>query len=201
MTVNRRKRGPQKRTIEKAQAGLLDFLKAAGMEVSEEDVRAAYEVAYTPKNHPDTAMLQAEGMLLHIRQASKHFMAKKCLECEEAFSTTYIGVAYCSDLCRGKAIEKQMGIRWDYSKDHYENLSAERPLIVGPQAYQALLAFAHRVIEQHGLVVQETPVSPTPDESDQVPHPNLSAPDTTPEPSLPQLASASHVGLFGPAPF
>jgi hypothetical protein len=196
-----RKRGPQKRTIDRAQAGLLDFFKAAGMEVSEEDVKAAYEVKYNPHEHPDSRMLQAEGMLLHLRTAAKQFMAKKCLECEEVFSTNYIGVAYCSDLCRGKAIEKQMGIRWDYEKDHYENLSAERPLIVSPPAYQVLLEWARRVLELDGLVVQESPANPMPPESDEEQNPNSSVPDTNPEPSLPQLTSVSPGGLFGPAPF
>lgn len=197
----RHKRGPQKRTIEKAQQGLMAFFQAAGLEVSEEEIKAAYEKQYIPREHADAAMLQAEGMLLHLRHASKHFIAKKCLECGEVFSTTYIAVSYCSSLCRGTAIEKQMGIRWNYETDHYANLQAERPLIVGPQAYQVLLEFARRVLEQHNLVVQEPVDDPIDGESAEVPHPNQSAPDTTPEPLPPQLASASREGLFGPVPF
>jgi hypothetical protein len=198
MTVNR-KRGPQKRTIEKAQSGLLDFFKAAGIEVSEDEIKAAYETKYTPKEHPDTAMLQAEGMLLHIRHASKHFMAKRCLECKEAFSTTYIAVSYCSALCRGTAIERQMGIRWDYESDHYQNLEAERPLIVGPQAYQELLKFARRVLDQHEILVQDA--DPTPDVSSEDTGPNQSVPDTTPVVSPPQQGKVVRQGLFGPVPF
>lgn len=198
MTVNRgKRRGPQKRTIEKAQNGLLDFFKAAGMDVSEEQVKAAYETAHTPREHPDYAMLQAEGMLLHIRGASRHFITKKCLECKEAFSTTYISVSYCSSLCRGTAIEKQMGIRWNYETDHYRNLGNEQPLIVGPQAYQVLLAFAHRVIEQNGVTVLDQ----EPSESVEEPNPNPSVPDTIPEPSLPQPTKVSLGGIFGRAPF
>lgn len=195
----KRKRGPQQRTIEKAQQGLLEMLQAAGMEVTEDQIKAAYETAHTPREHPDTSMLQAEGMLLHIRNASKHFMAKKCLECGEAFSTTYIAVSYCSALCRGTAMEKRMGIRWNYETDHYENLGAERPLIVGPQAYQALLAFARRVLDQDGLLVQDA--DPTPSEPDEESSPNQSAPDTTPVVSPPQSTKVSLGGIFDRAPF
>lgn len=196
-----RRRGPQKRTIAKAQAGLLDFFKSAGIEVSESDVKAAYEAQFVPREHPDSAMLQAEGMLLHIRTAAKGFVAKKCLECTEVFSTNYIGVAYCSALCRGKAIEKQMGIRWNYETDHYQNLGAEHPLVVTPAAYQVLLEFAHRVLEQHDLVVQENVERPMNDELDLEHYPNSSVPDTIPEISLPQSTAASPSGLFGPVPF
>ena len=198
MTVSK-KRGPQKRTIEKAQQGLLQMLQAAGMDVSEEDIKAAYNTAHTPKEHPDSAMLQAEGMLLHIRHASRHFIAKKCLECGEAFSTTYIAVSYCSALCRGTAIEKKMGIRWNYDTDHYENLSAERPLIVGPQAYQELLAFARRILDQDALIVQDADPKPAVPSEDIGPNPSV--PDTTPESSPPLPAKVSLGGIFGRAPF
>jgi hypothetical protein len=196
----RNKRGPQRRTIEKAQAGLLEFFQAAGIEVSPEDVQAAYERQYTPREHPDSAMLQAEGVL-HILRAPKHFVAKKCLECKEAFSTNYISVSYCSALCRGTAIERQMGIRWDYSKDHYENLGAEHPLVVGPEAYQVLLEFAQQVIQNHESIVHESSESLGDDESVEEQNPNQSVPDTILEPSLPQLATVSPSGLFGPVPF
>jgi hypothetical protein len=167
------------------------------MDVSEAEVKAAYETAHVPREHTDYAMLQAEGMLLHIRGASKHFITKKCLECGEAFSTTYISVAYCSSLCRGTAIEKQTGIRWNYETDRYRNLGNEQPLIVGPKAYQVLLAFARRVLEQDGVTVLDQ----EPNEHDGEPDPNPPAPDTIPEPSPPQLAKASPSGIFGRAPF
>lgn len=200
VTRARSKRGPQKRTIEKAQAGLLDFFKSAGMTVSEDDVKAAYDAQFNPKEHPDSAMLQAEGML-HILKAARHFIAKKCLECGEVFSTNYIGVSYCSALCRGKAIEKQMGIRWNYETDHYANLGAEHPLVITPAVYQVLLEFARRVLEQDGIVLKETSDDPIVSEPSEEQYPNQSVPDTIPEISLPQSTVASPSGLFGPVPF
>lgn len=193
---------------EEAASFLSNFLKEAGMEVDQETVDSSFaDNRYKPAEAADTPMLQAEGVLLYLQNAARNFMPKKCQwqGCGQIFSTQYINVAYCSSLCRGKAMESR-GIRWDYSKDHYRLMDADRPLIVGPQAYQVLVEMAHRILENHDYLQQETP---SPDdseqsESDEDTSPNQSVPDTTPVVSPPQLDHPSSSGDFlgfGPAPF
>lgn len=150
-------RKPQQRTKDAATDFLAEFLKSAGMEVTKEEVEASYatEDRYKPREHEDYSQLQAEGVLLYLENRARNFMPKMCKHCKQAFSTMYKNVAYCSTLCAGTAMEKRMGIRWDYSRDSYEMMDAERPLIVGPQAYQVLLEMAQRVLDNHGILVQE----------------------------------------------
>lgn len=192
-----------------AQAGLLSFLQSAGMDVQEEDVAKALndEDRYTPKEHPDVPMLQAEGVLLYLENRARNFMPKICKWCGQAFSTMYKNVAYCSTLCSGTALQKRMGIKWDYNRDTYAMIDAERPLIVGPQAYALLVAMAEKILEGHYLLLEEHAQQP----SDQKDHEsfedtltNPEALDTTPEPSLPQSTDPSLEGGpfgFGPSPF
>ena len=104
---------------------------------------------------------QAEGVLLFLQTAGKSLQTKKCKQCGNPFATRYIAVAYCSDLCRAEKFRKDYGIRWDSSRDHYSMLDAERPLVVGPEAYQLLQEFARRILEEDILVLQDNPPEET----------------------------------------
>lgn len=198
-----RSRKPQQKTIDKAAAGLADFLKFAGIEVDEAEVKEAFNTDnYKPQELHDTSMLQAEGVLLFIQNAARSLLTKKCKECGDPFATQYINVAYCSNLCRGKAMSK-VGILWDYTKDHYRAMDADRPLVIGTEAYQVLLEFAIRLTEGHQALdlKEEQPDNREHDEPAVVDETNPPVLHTIPVPSPPQLDEASPVDLFGPAPF
>ena len=205
-------RKPNAKKVAEAQAGLLAFLQSAGVEVEEEQIATALnadEQRYVPREHQDFSRLQSEGVLLYLENRAIGFMAKICKECKQAFSTRYKNVAYCSSLCAGTAMQKKMGIRWDYSRDSYEMMDVERPLIVGPQAYQVLLEMAQRILDNHNILVQEHLETPSPDasellEDDEEQHPNLQEDDTNLEVSPPELnlpSSSDDLLGFGPSPF
>lgn len=173
-------RKPRAATVDKAKEGLAEFLKMAGVDTTELqasiDALGTRERDYTPREHHEYKTLQAEGVLLIAESQAKALMHKKCKrqECGEIFMTRYNGVAYCSDLCRGKEMETRIGVRWNYSIDRYEAIGVDRPLVVGPQAYQALLEMARRIVEGHQaleLLEQES-------------HQENDEPHTSPEPVL-----------------
>lgn len=128
-------------------------------------------------------LFQAEGMLLHLRYLPGSMITKKCLECKELFRSSYMSVAYCSDPCRAKAFERQMGVKWTYDTDHYHSLRAERPLVIGPECYQVLLEFARDLLDQHNILIQEPLVE---DESEQLLDQLTDDPQTSLEVSPPQ---------------
>lgn len=128
-------------------------------------------------------LFQAEGMLLHLRYLPGSMITKKCLECKELFRSSYMSVAYCSDPCRAKAFERQMGVKWTYDTDHYHSLRAERPLVIGPECYQILLEFARDLLDQHNILIQE-PL--TEDASEQLLDQLTDDPQTSLEVSPPQ---------------
>lgn len=196
----------QQRTKDNAVDFLTSFLQSAGMEVTQEQVAETYEDdRYKPREHEDYSRLQAEGVLLYLENRARSSMPKLCKWCKQAFSTTYKNVAYCSTLCAGKALEKRMGIRWDYSRDSYEMMDAERPLIVGPEAYQVLLEMAQRILDRHGILVQEgTEKENLLSEPDEELRPSPLPLDTSPDELPLVLGLPEESDLFpgfGPSPF
>lgn len=147
------------RQTEKASEGLKEFLVAMG-----QDPDAVEKAFDNMPAHSDERMLQAEGVLLHLVKPTR-FVSKKCKRegCGEVFGTSYLAVAYCSDNCRAKDLEAQTGIRWNPHTDHYQNLGAERPLVIGPAAYKALVEFAEYILGQNQIQIQE----PIPQEQSQ----------------------------------
>lgn len=145
---------PRKREAANKQAGMEFFaslLKETGHVNADAAIKEAYEA---PVVRHDTRMLQAEGVLLHIYNAQRTMMHKYCKRCNEVFSTRYQAVAYCSDLCRQKAMEA-IGIRWNPRTDHYENMDAERPIIVSPSVHSVILQAARRILEDQNILVEE----------------------------------------------
>lgn len=193
--------------VTEAAAGLADFLKFAGVEVDAKEVADAFDMSpYLPREHQDVPMLQAEGVLLYAQNAARNFMPKICKHCKQAFSTNYVSVAYCSSLCRGKAMES-VGMKWDYTKDHYQLMGVERPIVVGPEAYSTLLEMAHRILDNHMILMEEVPQNPEVEslEAEWLEYPEVpkysGAPDTTPAPSPPQSSPPLLGAQLPRAPF
>lgn len=151
---------PKQKDNSKALAFLQQFVENAGHTV-EEPFAAAFR--HKPvEEFPDNKMLRAEGVLLFLQTAGRALLTKKCArkECGQLFGTQYKNVAYCSDPCRSKEMEQRWGIIWDNSKDTYrDGLDAERPLVVGPKAYDALIQMAERLLADRDslLQIQEDP--------------------------------------------
>lgn len=141
----------QQRKTEKAVTGLKEFLIAMG-----QDPDKVEKVFDETPLHSDEKMLQAEGVLLHLLQPTR-FISKTCKrpECGEVFGTSYRAVGYCSDNCRAKDLERQTGIRWNPHIDRYRNLQGERPLVIGPEAYKALIEFAQYILTENNIVVDQ----------------------------------------------
>ena len=147
----------------------------------------------------DFPILQSEGVLLHLQSTAKAFQHKKCKECGELFATRYFSVAYCSNQCRARKLQRDFGIVWDPQKDQYENLGAERPLLIGPQAYQTLLEFCHRFLEQDGFVriVDDGNSQEENHTDDPQTIPDFSLPESTVEEESPPFQSSLPASPFG----
>lgn len=178
---------PRQKTKEKGLEFLAGFLGVENVEDFKQDVDEII-----PEKH-EIKMLQAEGVLLHLTSLAKSLMPKTCKMCGEAFSTRYVSVAYCGDRCRAKHLE-MFGIQWDPKVDHYRNLLAERPLVVGPEAYNCLLELAQRILDQEGIRVDQSlpPVNllhPAADDADELSEDQDHSSDlpTSPDVSLPEL--------------
>lgn len=167
---------PRKSSQSKAAEGIAFLSALVGVDLTS-DVEEAQNKFIEPADAP---MLQAEGVLLHLQNAATSLMHKKCQECGEFFASRYYSVAYCSNYCRSRRLQRDFGILWDPKNDQYQNMNAERPILVGPQAYKVLEEFAHRFLEQHSFVLSQD-VADVPEES----HSHDS--HTTHEVSLPQL--------------
>lgn len=142
---------------QKALEGFKAMLLAEGA-IEEEQADEIDSLIHTiDPSAKEKQLFQAEGMLLHLRNLPGSMITKKCIECQALFRSSYMSVAYCSDPCRAKAFEKQMGVKWTYTTDHYHNIRAERPLVVGPECYQILLGFARDLLDQHNILIQEVP--------------------------------------------
>lgn len=132
----------------------MEMLAQQGHEVNRQD--------FASGEHPDRDILQAEGVLLFLESAGRSLVTKKCKECKEPFASHYKNVAYCSDRCRATRLERDYGILWDSSRDHYQMMQAERPLLVGPKAFDVLMQFAERI--QAGWVQADTHRETEPEE-------------------------------------
>lgn len=150
---------PQKRA-ERTRNKALEFLAKHGVkqEVLEQ---VANDPVVISRQAPG---LQAEAVLLYLHNAN-HFVAKLCKYCEARFMTNYNSVAYCSDRCRAKALEK-MGIKWDPTLSPEQRwamqgadgtrLKVEPPLVIPSEAIPAMLAAEAQKKEE--VAAQQTQV-------------------------------------------
>jgi len=106
-------------------------------------------------NRSVTGHLEAEAVLRFLNKPSGYLL-KVCKrdQCQLPFGTDYHAVAYCSDACRAKELQSQIGIVWNPHKAPEERWGGEPPSIIPPAAMIAMLKFVkkHR---QLGQVVDE----------------------------------------------
>lgn len=134
--------------------------------------------------HRPSPYMEAEAVLRCLEKPGQfEFKLCKREECREPFGTNYRAVAYCSDHCRSKDLQKT-GIRWDPTKSPEERWGGEPPLIIPPAAVRTLI---------HALSALPESLSgslPQPDEfSADVSLPNQDEQDNTipPERTSPQV--------------
>lgn len=80
---------------------------------------------------------QGEAVLLFLESPAK-FTTKECKRCGSPFGTNYRGVGYCSDGCRARSMEEQLGIKWNWMRPDEDRWGGEPPLIIPPAALQKL---------------------------------------------------------------
>ena len=198
---------PSKRKAKETEAAMAFFADLLGKDKAEVE----QAVADVHPQQVEISVLQAEGVLLHLYNIPRTMLSKYCKECEETFSTRYQAVAYCSNSCRRKAMER-VGIRWDPRTDHYANMEAERPIVVSPEVHAVIVAAAQRILEDQNIQVES---SPTKEEYQEPEYPVLILPPeelgedhqysdvshTSPEPLLPELDGPELPDLMNLSPF
>lgn len=104
--------------------------------VSEDQLKVFDDHVIT--EHDFVKSLEAEGILLSLYSEKIPVKTKLCKNCEEPFATNYMYVAYCSDHCRARALEK-IGIQWNPHKKPEERWGSEVyrnqiPIVIPPEA-------------------------------------------------------------------
>jgi len=89
----------------------------------------------------------AEGVLTFLSDP-RTVVLKYCKRCEEPFGTNYQSVAYCSDNCRAKALEK-IGIQWNPHKRPEERWGGQPPLVIPPEAIDAMVKLLRKGRAHH----------------------------------------------------
>lgn len=166
------------------------------------------EVKENAPSNKEAISRQGEAVLLFLEHPAK-FTAKLCRRCEEAFGTNYRAVAYCSDSCRAKDMEKALGVKWDWLKSEEERWGGEAPLIIPPPALQkiqqltdwfASIQYTQNQIESQRRLDQEANQSQL--QEQQVQGEQALSQDyshTSPDPLLPELSTTYIV--TGESPF
>ena len=91
----------------------------------------------TPEQNAEAMLrrqIEAESVLAYVATKGAGFKDKECKECKLPFSSTYHAVAYCSEICRARALEK-VGIPWNpHGKTDLERWGGKVPKVLGPEA-------------------------------------------------------------------
>lgn len=96
--------------------------------------------------------LEAESVLYYISVRGKGFTARECSECNLPFSSTYLAVRYCSNVCRFKSLAKH-GIAWNiYGKTDLERWDGRIPKTLGPTAFLAALFAVENLPEEEAEI-------------------------------------------------
>lgn len=128
----------------------LDKIKALLLKHGIENEVIEEAIAEAP-TFQDAVSRQGEAVLLFLEAPAK-FTAKLCKRCGEPFSTNYRYVAYCTDICRAKAISEQTGVKWDWLKPEDERWGfKEPPLIIPPKAFKNLQLYV-AVLQSRSLL-------------------------------------------------
>lgn len=122
---------------------------------------------------------QGEAVLLFLESPAK-FTTKQCKRCGEPFGTNYRSVGYCSDGCRARSMEEQLGIKWNWLKPDEDRWGGEPPLIIPPAALRKLQEYVEFFAGiPHIQTERESPadreyLQSIESELQQVPYPELS---------------------------
>lgn len=106
---------------------LIRLLKKAGR-ITDEDAQVYRESI----ENDDDIIWGAEATLAYIKDP-RGWQQKPCSECDMLFATDYKFIAYCSNTCRVKALEKS-GLTWHPHKSFEERWGKVIPRVVPPHA-------------------------------------------------------------------
>lgn len=128
----------------RAMAKFARLAQQIGGSIQAPDIQAA-TAELAEKRHELPAFYEAEGVLRFLEKPAS-FTVKICKRegCKEPFGTNYRAVAYCSDNCRRRDLERT-GIRWNPHKPPEERWQGEPPLVLPPQVIRALIALLSQV--------------------------------------------------------
>jgi hypothetical protein len=84
------------------------------------------------KSTPSEYLL--EGVLLYLHRP-QHFVLRECKRCGSPYRTNYTYVAYCSDLCRAKALQ-ELGVPYDMHANNWGQY--EPPIVLTGNVLKAL---------------------------------------------------------------
>lgn len=80
----------------------------------------------------EEARREADSLALYIENPSQ-FRETRCKECRSLFATNYSAVAFCSDNCRIRSLDR-IGIVWNPTKSQNERWAGKIPLVCGSDA-------------------------------------------------------------------
>lgn len=96
--------------------------------------------------------LEAESVLYYISVRGKGFTSRECVECGLPFSSTYLAVSYCSNLCRFKSLAK-VGIAWNvYGRTDLDRWGGKIPKTLGPEAFLAAVRALENIPEEEAEI-------------------------------------------------
>lgn len=126
-----------------------------GLEVEEEVIVESASEAQQRKR--EDASREAEAVIFFVQDRRK-LLQKECKLCGGVFAVNRQNVAFCSDECRKRWLDK-IGIVWDPTKNPEERWEFKEPLVIPPQTLQPLLDHleSHQEIER---VVEEPEPQP-----------------------------------------
>lgn len=131
---------PSKRQTNSAARKLAAAAKAMGLDLKSINLPTPEQGAQAQFRR----QLEAESVLSYVETRGAGFKDRDCKECEQPFSSTHAAVAYCSDVCRQRALDK-IGITWNpYGKSDTERWDGRIPKVIGPEA----LALAKKAISE-----------------------------------------------------
>lgn len=143
MRSSKRRRG--KSNEQKAMEMLAQMASKQGTSIDIE------KISRSVQEHPDSAMLEREGILSSLHYRHK-IMLKKCRRCQEPFGTNYCGVGYCSNACRSLDLRDLFGEEWHPKKDTWGPF--EPPVTISPAALLSLEAWARNFLQDIDRVRQ-----------------------------------------------
>lgn len=123
---------PSKKQLASVTKRLQNAAAALGINLAELNIP-------TPEQHlagQYRRQLEAESTLYYVEARGAGFKDKECKECHLPFSSTHLAIAYCSDTCRERALNK-IGIPWNpYGKSDTERWDGRIPKTLGPKALE-----------------------------------------------------------------